>query len=55
MLLILVIVLVVIIFGGVAGPDQVGGYGFGWGHWGVGLPGLLLVILLVWLLLGHRP
>jgi hypothetical protein len=50
--MLLIIIVLVLVFGG------------GWGYWGnrsgwgngpsFGLPGILIVILIIWLLMGHR-
>lgn len=52
-MLIVVIILLLLFFLGsfYGGPDR---YGYGYGPYGVSLPGVLLILLLVWLLLGHR-
>jgi hypothetical protein len=53
--IVLAIVLVLLLFGGLSGP-QLGapwGYGYGYGHGGVGLIGVILIILVVLLLLGR--
>jgi len=49
---ILVIVLVVALLGGFGAPLFGGPYGYGWGHSGVGILGILLIIVVVLLLLG---
>ena len=53
--LVLVILLVLILLGGVGGPylNAPWGYGYGAGHYGVGLVGVILIILIVLLLLGR--
>jgi Protein of unknown function (DUF3309) len=48
--MILVIILIIFLLGGFSG--RFGGYGYGMGHSGMGLGGLILVVLLVLLLLG---
>ena len=53
--LILLIILILVLLGGVGGPYLSGGwqYGYGAGHYGVGLIGLILIIVVVLLLLGR--
>jgi len=48
--LILIILVIIYLLGGFSG--RFGGYGYGMGHSGIGLGGLILVVLLVLLLLG---
>ena len=48
--LILVIILIIFLLGGFSG--RFGGYGYGLGHSGMGLGGVILVVLLILLLLG---
>jgi hypothetical protein len=48
--LILIILVILYLFGGLSG--RFGGYGYGLGHSGIGLGGVILVVLLVLLLLG---
>lgn len=48
---ILVIVLIIFLLGGFSG--RFGGYGYGYGHGGVGIPGVLLIIIVVMLLTGR--
>src|ERR1700730_11215697 len=48
--LILIILVIIYLLGGFSG--RFGGYGYGMGHSGMGLGGVILVILLVLLLLG---
>jgi Protein of unknown function (DUF3309) len=48
--LILVIILIIFLLGGFSG--RFGGYGYGMGHSGMGLGGVILVVLLILLLLG---
>ena len=54
--LILVILLIIILLGGV-GPSIYPGspwpYGYGAGHYGVGLVGLIVIILVILLLMGR--
>jgi uncharacterized membrane protein YtjA (UPF0391 family) len=47
--LVLIVLLVVVLFGGL---PRWGYHSYGWGP--SGIVGVLLVILVVWLLLGHR-
>jgi hypothetical protein len=47
---ILVIVLVIFLLGGFSG--QIGGYGYGFGHSGIGVLGTILIVLVVLILLG---
>ncbi len=49
--MILLIVLVIALLGGFTGV--VGGYGYGFGHRGVGLLGTVLIIVLILVLLGR--
>jgi hypothetical protein len=48
--LILIILVILYLFGGLSG--RFGGYGYGLGHSGIGLGGVILVVLLVLVLLG---
>lgn len=48
---ILLIILVILLLGGFTGWG--GGRGYGYGPWGFGVPGLLLVILVVYLLMNR--
>ena len=47
---ILIILVIIYLLGGLSG--RFGGYGYGMGHSGIGLGGVVLVVLLVLLLLG---
>jgi hypothetical protein len=47
---ILIIIVIIYLLGGFSG--RFGGYGYGMGHSGMGLGGVILVVLLVLLLLG---
>jgi hypothetical protein len=47
--LILVILVIIYLMGGLSG--RLGGYGYGMGHSGMGLGGVILVVLIVLLLL----
>ena len=47
---ILIIIVILYLLGGFSG--RFGGYGYGMGHSGMGLGGVILVVLLVLLLLG---
>ena len=47
---VLVIILLIILLGGYSG--RFGGYGYGMGHSGMGLGGVILVVLLILILLG---
>ena len=49
--LILVILLVIYLLGGFSG--RFGGYGYGMGHTGIGIGGILLIIVVVLLLSGR--
>ena len=49
--LVLVILLIIFLLGGVSG--RFGGYGYGFGHTGVGLIGTILIILVVLMLIGR--
>jgi hypothetical protein len=49
--LILVILLSIFLLGGFSG--RFGGYGYGFGHGGIGIIGIILIILVVLLLLGR--
>jgi hypothetical protein len=56
--IILLIVLIVILFGGISPHFYQGapwGPGYGWGYGGIGLIGILLIVLLVLLVSGHFP
>jgi hypothetical protein len=48
--LILIILVIIYLLGGFSG--RFGGYGYGMGHSGMGIGGVILVVLLVLLLLG---
>jgi hypothetical protein len=48
--LILIIILIIFLLGGFSG--RFGGYGYGVGHSGMGLGGVILVVLIILLLLG---
>lgn len=48
---ILVIVLVIFLLGGFSG--QIGGYGYGFGHSGIGVLGTILIVVVVLMLLGR--
>jgi hypothetical protein len=48
---VLVILLVIFLLGGFSG--RFGGYGYGYGHGGVGIPGVLLIVVLVLLVTGR--
>lgn len=48
--LILIILVIIYLIGGFSG--RFGGYGYGMGHSGIGLGGVILVVLIVLLLLG---
>jgi len=48
--MILIILVIIYLLGGFSG--RFGGYGYGMGHSGIGIGGLILVVLLVLLLLG---
>ena len=47
---ILIILVIVYLMGGLSG--RLGGYGYGMGHSGMGLGGVILVVLIILLLLG---
>jgi uncharacterized protein DUF3309 len=47
---ILIILVIIYLLGGLSG--RFGGYGYGMGHSGIGLGGVVLVVLIVLLLLG---
>lgn len=51
---ILLIILIFALVGG-AGPwaSNWGGYGYGYGHVGIGVPGILLIVLIVLLIAGR--
>src|SRR4029079_7772687 len=49
--LILIILFVILLLGGFSG--RFGGYGYGFGHGGVGILGVILIVLLVLLLMGR--
>jgi Protein of unknown function (DUF3309) len=49
--LILVILLIIYLAGGFSG--RFGGYGYGMGHTGIGIGGILLIIIVVLLLAGR--
>jgi hypothetical protein len=48
--MILIILVILYLMGGLSG--RIGGYGYGMGHSGMGLGGVILVVLIVLLLLG---
>jgi hypothetical protein len=48
---VLVILLIIFLLGGFSG--RFGGYGYGYGHGGVGIPGVLLIVVLVLLVTGR--
>jgi hypothetical protein len=48
--MILIIIVIIYLLGGFSG--RFGGYGYGMGHSGMGLGGVILVVLLILLLLG---
>jgi hypothetical protein len=48
---ILIIVLVVFLLGGFSG--RIGGYGYGFGHAGVGVLGTILIVVVILMLLGR--
>jgi Protein of unknown function (DUF3309) len=48
--LILIIIVIIYLLGGFSG--RFGGYGYGMGHSGMGIGGVILVVLLILLLLG---
>ena len=48
--LILIILVIIYLLGGFSG--RFGGYGYGMGHSGIGIGGVILVVLIVLLLLG---
>lgn len=53
--LVLLIVLIIILLGGVGGP-YVGApwtYGYGYGHAPIGILGVLLIVLLIWVVMGR--
>jgi hypothetical protein len=47
---ILIILVIIYLLGGMSG--RIGGYGYGMGHSGMGIGGVVLVVLIVLLLLG---
>jgi hypothetical protein len=49
--LILIISLVIFLLGGFSG--RCGGYGYGFGHGGIGVIGVILIVLVVLLLMGR--
>ena len=49
--MILIIIVIIYLLGGFSG--RFGGYGYGLGHSGMGIGGVILVVLLVLLLLGR--
>ena len=48
---ILILVLIIFLLGGFSG--RFGGYGYGLGHSGMGLGGVILIVLLILVLLGR--
>jgi Protein of unknown function (DUF3309) len=48
--MILVIIMIIILLGGFSG--RLGGYGYGMGHSGMGLGGVILIVLIILWLLG---
>jgi uncharacterized membrane protein len=51
--LVLVVILVLVLLGGLGGERWGVPYGYGGGHYGVGLVGVLLIIIIVLLLTGR--
>ena len=51
--LILLIILVLIFAGGIGNFPQVGGYGYGMGHGGIGVLGIICVVVLILLVMGR--
>jgi hypothetical protein len=53
--IVLLVILVAILLGGVGGPyvSAPWGYGYGFGHGGIGVIGVLLIILIVLLAMGR--
>ena len=47
---ILIILVIIYLLGGMSG--RIGGYGYGMGHSGMGLGGVILVVLIILVLLG---
>ena len=47
---ILIILVIIYLVGGLSG--RIGGYGYGMGHSGMGLGGVILIVLLILLLMG---
>ena len=54
LLTILIVVLVLAFFGGIAGPNWGWQPGYGYGNQGIGGIGLILLILVILYLTGHR-
>jgi ABC-type tungstate transport system substrate-binding protein len=48
---ILIVILIIFLLGGFSG--RFGGYGYGFGHRGVGIPGVILIVVIVLALLGR--
>ena len=53
--IVLVIVLILILVGGVGGPYLSSGlpYGYGGGHYGIGIVGIILIVIIVLALMGR--
>jgi hypothetical protein len=51
--IVLIIILIIVMFGGVGGSRWGVPYGYGGGHYGIGLMGVLLIIVIVLLLSGR--
>ena len=45
------LILIILLLGGFSG--RFGGYGYGFGHGGIGILGVILIVLLVLLLMGR--
>ena len=53
--IVLIVLLILLLFGGLGGGSVVPywGYGYGFGHGGIGLLGIILIVLIVLLLMGR--
>lgn len=52
---VLIVILILILLGGVGGPyiNPAWSYGYGAGHYGIGIVGILIIVLIILLLTGR--